>query len=112
MKITTVLFDLDGTLLPMKQEDFMKTYFEGLVRKLAPHGYEKDSLIASILAGTKAMVKNNGDKLNEEAFWDVFSALLGEKTRDDIVVYSTSFTQTTSARYKPPADSTREPLML
>lgn len=26
------------------------------------------------------MVKNNGDKLNEEAFWDVFSALLGEKT--------------------------------
>lgn len=111
MKITTVLFDLDGTLLPMKQEGFMKAYFEGLARKLAPHGYEKDSLIASILAGTKAMVKNNGDKLNEEAFWDVFSALLGEKTRDDIV-YSTSFTQTTSARYKPPADSTREPLML
>ena len=87
MKITTVLFDLDGTLLPMKQEDFMKAYFEGLARKLAPHGYEKDSLIASILAGTKAMVKNNGDKLNEEAFWDVFSALLGEKTRDDIVYF-------------------------
>ena len=87
MKITTVLFDLDGTLLPMKQEDFMKAYFEGLARKLAPHGYEKDSLIASILAGTKAMAKNNGDKLNEEAFWDVFSALLGEKTRDDIVYF-------------------------
>ena len=26
MKITTVLFDPDGTLLPMKQEDFMKVF--------------------------------------------------------------------------------------
>lgn len=87
MKITTVLFDLDGTLLPMDQETFTKAYFGGLARKLAPHGYEKDSLIAAIWSGTKAMVKNNGEKVNEEVFWDVFAGLLGEKTRDDIVFF-------------------------
>ena len=30
MKITTVLFDLDGTLLPMDQDDFIKAYSGGL----------------------------------------------------------------------------------
>lgn len=87
MKITTILFDLDGTLLPMEQESFMKAYFDGLARKLASHGYEKDSLISAIWSGTKAMVKNNGEKSNEEVFWDVFSGILGEKTRDDIVYF-------------------------
>ena len=28
MKITTVFFDLDGTLLPMDQDVFVKTYFK------------------------------------------------------------------------------------
>ena len=38
MKITTVLFDLDGTLLPMDQDAFIKDYFGRLARHLAPHG--------------------------------------------------------------------------
>ena len=39
MKIKAVLFDLDGTLLPMDQDVFIKAYFGGLVKALAPHGY-------------------------------------------------------------------------
>ena len=65
----------------------MKAYFGGLAKKLAPHGYEKDPLISAIWAGTKAMVKNNGDKLNEEAFWQTFSGILGERTREDIIYF-------------------------
>ena len=84
MKITTILFDLDGTLLPMDQEDFTKAYFGGLTKKLAPHGYEKESLITGIWSGTKAMVMNNGEKFNEEVFWDVFTGLLGDRAREDI----------------------------
>ena len=38
--ITTVLFDLDGTLLPMDQDAFTRGYFKFLAAKLAPHGYE------------------------------------------------------------------------
>lgn len=48
MKITTVLFDLDGTLLPMDQDVFIKDYFGRLARKLAPYGYEPKKLIEAV----------------------------------------------------------------
>ena len=35
MSITTVLFDLDGTLLPMDNDVFTKGYFKLLVQQLA-----------------------------------------------------------------------------
>ena len=78
-----VLFDLDGTLLPMDQDLFIKTYFGGLAKRLAPYGYEPKKLISGILEGTMAMIKNDGSKTNEEVFWDKFSELFGEKARLD-----------------------------
>lgn len=60
MNITTILFDLDGTLLPMDQEAFTTGYFKSLAKKLAPYGYEPKSLVDAIWAGTAAMVKNDG----------------------------------------------------
>ncbi|MBO4693021.1 MAG: HAD family hydrolase [Clostridia bacterium] len=75
--ITTVLFDLDGTLLPMDQDEFTKGYFKYLIKKLAPHGYEPDSLINAIWHGTGAMVKNRGEKTNEQAFWEDFAVIYG-----------------------------------
>ena len=81
MSIKVVLFDLDGTLLPMDQDVFVKYYFGMLANRLAPLGYEKESLVASIWAGTAAMVKNNGEKTNEEVFWDKFTSIHGEHTR-------------------------------
>lgn len=83
MCIKAVLFDLDGTLLPMDQDLFVKTYFGGLVKKLAPHGYDPDALVKAIWAGTKAMIQNDGRATNEQVFWDCFCGILGEKCRDD-----------------------------
>lgn len=77
MRIQTILFDLDGTLLPMDQELFVKTYFKLLVGKLMPLGYEKESLIQTIMAGVEAMVKNDGSTTNEKVFWKVFEERLG-----------------------------------
>ena len=37
MKLKAVLFDLDGTLLPMDQNAFTKGYFKLLAKKLFPH---------------------------------------------------------------------------
>ncbi|MCC8130366.1 MAG: HAD family hydrolase [Ruminococcus sp.] len=85
--LTTILFDLDGTLLPMDQEVFTKYYFGLLARKLAPLGYEKDSLVAAIWKGTGAMVKNDGSKSNEEAFWNTFSGITRPDARDDMPVF-------------------------
>lgn len=88
MKITTVLFDLDGTLLPMDQNVFIKAYFGGLARHLAPHGYEAQKLIDSIWQGTAAMVKNNGDVTNEERFWQSFEAAYGKPARQDEALFA------------------------
>ena len=87
MSITTVLFDLDGTLLPLDQDTFIKEYFGRLAKKLAPHGYDTEKLIKAIWAGTAAMVKNDGKKLNEEVFWDYFVTQFGQESLKDIPMF-------------------------
>lgn len=84
MKITTVLFDLDGTLLPMNQDVFVRAYFSGLAKRLAAHGYESHKLIKSIWSGTMSMIKNDGSKNNERAFWETFTGIYGEKAIEDL----------------------------
>ena len=87
MSITTVLFDLDGTLLPMDQDAFTKGYFKLLAKKLLPYGYEPQQLISSIWSGTEAMVRNDGSVTNEEAFWARFGEIYGEKAEKDKPVF-------------------------
>ena len=79
MSISTVLFDLDGTLLPMDQEEFTRGYFELLTEKMLLYGYEKKQLADAIWKGTIAMIMNTGDASNEEAFWRKFAELYGER---------------------------------
>ena len=83
MKLTTVLFDLDGTLLPMDQDEFTKGYFGLLTAKIAPKGYDPKKTIDAIWAGTAAMVKNNGSQTNEAAFWQKFAQIFGEASLAD-----------------------------
>ena len=82
--IKAILFDLDGTLLPMQQDEFTTAYFEALSMKLAPYGYEPQRLIGGVWQGTKAMVKNDGKQTNEQVFWKEFASLFGNKVYDDI----------------------------
>lgn len=93
MKINAVLFDLDGTLLPMDQELFTKTYFKLLAAKLAPLGYEPEKLIDGIWTGTAAMVKNDGSRKNEEAFWEKFAEIFGKESLKDKEIIDGFYTQ-------------------
>ena len=93
MKPKMILFDLDGTLLPMDQDVFVKAYFGALAKKLADHGYEPQKLVQSIWTGTKAMIKNDGSKKNEQAFWDTFAGIYGEQVRDEIVYFDEFYAQ-------------------
>ena len=88
MKMTTILFDLDGTLLPMDQDLFTKQYFKGLCVKMAPYGYAPDQLISAVWAGTKAMVMNDGLQTCEKVFWDKFASILGEEVREKESVFA------------------------
>ncbi len=93
MAITTVFFDLDGTLLPMDQELFIHTYLQALCRKLAPLGYEPKAVAAAIWQGTGAMVKNDGTQTNEQVFWREFCGIFGEKAREDLPVFEEFYQQ-------------------
>lgn len=76
-RIDTVLFDLDGTLLPMNEKDFMAAYFSELTAKAEPFGYGAKAMTDSVWAGTRAMMKNDGTIPNKERFWTTFGEALG-----------------------------------
>lgn len=93
MNIKVILFDLDGTLLPMDQNAFVKAYFGLLAKKLAPRGYDPEKLIDAIWKGTAAMVKNNGERINEHIFWIKFLEIFGEKAKEDYPLFEEYYAQ-------------------
>ena len=73
--LKAVLFDLDGTLLPMDQKLFMKDYFGRLIRRLGPIGYTPELFLAAMKAGITAMTVNDGSHTNEEASWEAYTSV-------------------------------------
>lgn len=88
MDLKAILFDLDGTLLPMDQDVFVENYFKLLARKLAPYGYIPEELVPSIYKGTAAMVMNDGSMTNEECFWKTFEYIMKRDARKDESVFT------------------------
>jgi HAD superfamily hydrolase (TIGR01509 family) len=84
--LKAVLFDLDGTLLPMDQATFMKDYFGRLMGRLAPLGYTPEVFLAAMKAGIAAMTVNDGSRTNEQAYWDAYSASSGRDLGEEIPV--------------------------
>ena len=81
--ITAVFFDLDGTLLPMDQDLFIKAYIGGMAKKMAPHGYSPDALAKAVWKGTGAMTQNDGSVTNEVLFWNSFNAAMDRNCKED-----------------------------
>ena len=84
--LNTILFDLDGTLLPMDLKAFENLYFGAMAGYLADLTGPQE-LVKNIWASTAAMIKNTEHKTNEEVFMEDF------KTRipGDIEVYKERF---------------------
>lgn len=91
-----VLFDMDGTLLPMDQDIFTREYFAALTKKMSAFGYEPKQLVDAVWKGTAAMVKNDGTRSNFDAFWEALRAIYGERIMSDVAhfdeFYSNEFT--------------------
>jgi len=73
------MFDLDGTLLRFVQDDFISVYFRELSKVFIKLGLDAEAAIKGVWVGTKAMVKNDGSKLNTQVFWESFSDFIGVK---------------------------------
>ena len=107
--ITTILFDLDGTLLPMDQEVFVNAYFSGLVKAMAPYGYDPALLTKAIGTGTLAMIRNDRSPRNETGFWQTAKAVFGRDIQVDeplfLHFYENEFQQVQSVCGKNPQAS-------
>lgn len=94
-KYKAILFDMDGTLVPMDTMEFSTGYFKGLCKRLAHHGIPSEEIVKCIWIGTKAMIKNDGTRTNEEVFWDTFSNIIGkgkeELNPDCLAFYGNEF---------------------
>ncbi len=87
MRYEAILFDLDGTLLPMDNDEFTKGYLTMLAGSVAHLGYTADSLIPAMWKGVGAMVRNTGERINSEVFWEVFAKLLGKECYKHIPIF-------------------------
>ena len=85
--LTTVLFDLDGTLLPMELDGFLESYFSLLSKKLVSHGYNPQKVMDGLWEGLMAMINNDGSRTNEKAFLDRFSEEVGRDARADMPLF-------------------------
>ena len=78
----TILFDLDGTLLPLDQNLFIKNYFKALASYFAPLGFDVPKLLGVVEQATALMFKNDGSATNEEVFWKYFLKEFGGTPAD------------------------------
>jgi len=77
-KITTLLFDLDGTLLPMNMDYFVTQYMQNLAPRFGSF-LEPKQFMAHLWSATSAMITNSDPTYdNSTVFWDCFTALVPE----------------------------------
>ena len=77
-----VLFDLDGTLLPMDVDVFTKRYVGSIVEFMYKHNRDGKVIANAVYAGVVAMGTNTGTMTNEDAFWNAFKKESGIEKKD------------------------------
>ncbi len=66
------LFDLDGTLLGIEAEEFLKHYFTALSAEFKDLCAEPDRFIQILMGSTEKMIRNDGSRSNQKAFMEDF----------------------------------------
>ena len=101
--LQAILFDLDGTLLPMDNDYFTKVYFRHLAAAAAQWGYtDAGLLVKAVWAGVESMVKNDGRCTNYDAFWQTFGAVMGPDSLKVSTFYENDFHNARSATFPAP----------
>ena len=71
-----ILFDLDGTLLPLDEKLFVDIYFTELSKVFSEYNIESNKLVEAIWTATHEIIKNDGKRTNEEALWEKFKSII------------------------------------
>ena len=92
MKYQGIFFDLDGTLLPMDNDAFIKGYLGLLCKAVAHLGYTPETMVPTMWQGVAAMVKNDGSRTNYDIFWAYFSKAFGEECYKHVPYFDAFYT--------------------
>lgn len=65
----TILFDLDGTLLPMENDRFIDLYYDGMAIVGEPYGVSRQYLYDVVEEAFVTMMHNRGTMTNQELFF-------------------------------------------
>ena len=89
MSIKAILFDLDGTLLPMDQDKFLKLYFKAISTFISYEGeYDPQTFMKAMWSGISAMQNNDGKRTNDVAFFTELEKYFGEyRVEKDMILY-------------------------
>ena len=71
-----IVFDLYGTLLPLDEKLFVDIYFTELSKVFSEYNIESNKLVEAIWTATHEIIKNDGKRTNEEAFWEKFNSII------------------------------------
>ena len=90
-----ILFDLDGTLLPMDVRGFNDTFYKTLSSRFEKYGVASESLKHAVMYGIDAMQNNDGFLTNEDCFWNTFSRAISDDgemiSKDDLKLFKKEF---------------------
>lgn len=78
--LKAVLFDLDGTLLDIDVDEFLRQYFGALgpvIAEVVGNGSDPKSALAAVMAGTEAMQHPHPGQTNQQVFEQRFLAETG-----------------------------------
>ncbi len=71
------LFDLDGTLLNIEAEEFLKYYFAAISEEFADLCADQEEFIGLLMGSTEKMIRNDGSCSNQEVFMRDFAEKIG-----------------------------------
>ena len=93
--MNTILFDLDGTLLPLDMKGFIDTYFKAIGGRFQSLGVTTDELKRAINNSVETLRVNDGFLTNEELFWNTFAKEISKTgegiSREELKVYRREF---------------------
>ena len=115
MAIKAILFDLDGTLLPMDLRTFQLTSGRLSAEKMKTYGYTREEFGKANWSGILAMKENDGSRINADVFREKLAEILGERILEDyhhlMDFYANEFEQVQEVcGYTPEAGKTIEKL--